>query len=168
MDTRRVEGIYPTIDEALRAVNRLRDEGYPRNNITLVANEDIRNAFTSDLNTESIDEADDNHSLWDKIKDAFTTDDSYDDPDYDVENDPLDAYRSEIREGQVAILVSGEPGVMDTGLAADSELFDDEEAIPERPGRTVVIDPDLKNPDDEETHTSPKIDDPEGPEQRDN
>lgn len=40
---KRVEGVYETIDEALRAVDRLRVEGYARKDIQVIANEDTRN-----------------------------------------------------------------------------------------------------------------------------
>ena len=104
--TRRVEGVYPTVDDALRAVDRLTDEGYSRDNIILVANEDVRNTFTANLNIEGMHEArltktEEDKSLWDSIKDLFTSDDFYDDPNYDVDNNPLFAHREKIKSGEV-------------------------------------------------------------------
>lgn len=112
--TRRVEGVYPTVDDALRAVDRLTDEGYSRDNIILVANEDVRNTFTANLNIEGMDEArltktEEDKSLWDSIKDLFTSDDFYDDPNYDVDNNPLFAHREKIKSGEIAVVVSDKP-----------------------------------------------------------
>lgn len=44
---KKLEGIYPNIEEALQAVDRLRDQGYTRDAITLVANEEIQGHFSS-------------------------------------------------------------------------------------------------------------------------
>jgi len=115
----RVEGVYPTVEEALQTVDRLRDQGYSRDNITLVANEEVRSNLSSDVDTEVTtrdegmnrsDSNDDDGSFWDSIKDAFTTDDSYDvsnydDPNYDSENDPVYEHRDAIRGGSIAVLV---------------------------------------------------------------
>lgn len=46
---KRVEGIYPNVEEALQAVDRLRDQGYTRDAITLVANEEIQGRFSSNV-----------------------------------------------------------------------------------------------------------------------
>lgn len=130
---RRVEGIYPNVEEALRAVDRLREQGYSRENITLVANDEVRRTFGSDVDADvstqdidqdrsmdRVDEGDEDRSVWESIKDFFTMDDTYDDanyddPNYDVENDPLYAHRSAITQGEIAVLVTGEP-TMDVGM----------------------------------------------------
>lgn len=125
---RRVEGIYPNVEEALRAVDRLREQGYSRENITLVANDEVRRTFGSDVDADvstqdidqdrsmdRVDEGDEDRSVWESIKDFFTMDDTYDDPNYDVENDPLYAHRSVITQGEIAVLVTGEP-TMDVGM----------------------------------------------------
>ncbi|MEY8292329.1 DUF2382 domain-containing protein [Carnobacteriaceae bacterium 52-44] len=125
---RRVEGIYPNVEEALRAVDRLREQGYSRENITLVANDEVRRTFGSDVDADvstqdidqdrsmdRVDEGDEDRSVWESIKDFFTMDDTYDDPNYDVENDPLYAHRSVITQGKIAVLVTGEP-TMDVGM----------------------------------------------------
>ena len=138
---KRVEGVYPSVEEALRAVERLRDEGYSRNNITLVANEDVRTRLSAeveaDVTTQKGDETrtdEDNKSFWESVKDAFTTDDSYDesnydDPNYDAENDPVYDYRESISEGHVAVLVSGGPNLNDSTAQNDSNKRSDEESI---------------------------------------
>lgn len=103
----RVEGVYATIDEALRAVDRLRLEGYARNDIKIVANEEVRNKVHANVqeNITPADEEferaeDEEHSFWDTIKDAFTMGE----PDYEEEH-PINEYRSQIEEGQVVVVV---------------------------------------------------------------
>lgn|SRR5699024_355045 len=121
---RRVEGVYNTVDEASEAVNRLRKQGYSRDDITLVANAEVRDKFAreidSEVDTEEMDtnhstsHAEDNdHSLWDSIKDFFTFDDSNDDPDYTTENDPLNKYRDAIKQGQIAVLVDEQTNTLE-------------------------------------------------------
>lgn len=117
MNNNRVEGVYNNVDEAMRAVEALRDRGYPRENITIVANEEVRDSFPWNVdaevttrNTDTTDSGDNDRSFWDSIKDAFTTDDSYsdsnyDNPDYDGENDPVYEYRDDINQGSIVVLV---------------------------------------------------------------
>jgi len=115
----RVEGVYSNAEEALRTVERLRDQGYHRDEISLVANEEVRNSFaksvdpnmTAQDNETPRSDADSNDgSFWDSIKDAFTMDESfdetnYDDPNYDRTNDPIYEHRNAIKEGSIAVLV---------------------------------------------------------------
>src|SRR5699024_10228000 len=96
--------------------------------ITVVANEEVRNRLSSNVDAEVTtedteqdhhsmdrsDRGDDDRSLWESIKDFFTMDDSYDEsnydrPDYDVDNDPVYPHREAIRRGEIVVLVSGEP-----------------------------------------------------------
>ncbi|MEY8292330.1 hypothetical protein AAK882_06745 [Carnobacteriaceae bacterium 52-44] len=142
---KRVEGIYPNVEEALQAVDRLRDQGYTRDAITLVANEEIQGRFSSNVDANittedrsmdrvdeettsqvtdthtndnrSMDRADNSEedkSFWDSVKDAFTFDNSSaDDSDYIAEEDPVYEYRDVISQGQVAVLISGDPEATD-------------------------------------------------------
>lgn len=132
---RRVEGVYATVEEAMSAVQRLRDQGYSRNDIFLVANADVRNNIpytmdaevTTDTDAAGAGAGDDDRSLWEKIKDAFTVDDdydasAYDHPDYDSSSDPLYAHRDDIANGNIVVMldadatpaVSGAPGYAST------------------------------------------------------
>lgn len=104
----KVEGVYTTVDEALRAVDRLRIEGYARNDIKIIANDETRNRVDSNVqeNISPADEEFDNteeedKSFWDAIKDAFTMSG----PDYE-DIDPLNAYKDNIDQGQVVVLVN--------------------------------------------------------------
>lgn len=117
---KRVEGVYPKVEEALQAIDRLRNQGYAHDEIILVANEEVREDLSSnvyaDVSQQDIDEndpKDDDQSFWDSIKDVFTTDDSYedekfDDPNYITEDDPIYEYKDLISKGHVAILIRGE------------------------------------------------------------
>lgn len=150
---KRVEGIYPNVEEALQAVDRLRDQGYTRDAITLVANEEIQGRFSSNIDAnittedrsmdrvddettsqvtdthtnddrsmDRTDESKEDKSFWDSVKDAFTFDDSStDNPDYIAEEDPVYEYREVISQGQVAVLVDGDPGTKDSTSIADAQ-----------------------------------------------
>jgi len=115
----RVEGVYPNTEEALRAVDRLRNQGYDRDSISIEANEEVRNSFASSVDTEPVNRTsdtdrsnddNDDDSFWESVKDAFTMGDSYDeaqykDPNYDSANDPVYEHREAISQGSVAVLV---------------------------------------------------------------
>lgn len=131
--SKRVEGVYPTIEEALAAVDRLKKQGYSRTDISVVANEEVRNSFsyttdvdvTADSSSSSAGN-EDHRSLWETIKDAFTMDDSYADTaysesGYDATTDPLYAYRDEISRGSVVVLVEEGTG---TGTFHNEHLRD--------------------------------------------
>jgi len=152
---KRVEGVYPVVDEALRAVDRLRAQGYSRDEITLVANEDTRRNLSSDVNAEvsSQDEEmnrsdDDDGSFWDSIKDAFTMDESYDDanyddPNYDSENDPVYEHREAISRGDVAVLVDEDANVEGT---TDQSTRPPHTDSPGTPGTRNPNNPNTGNP----------------------
>src|SRR5690625_933029 len=148
---KRVEGIYERVEDALSAVNTLKDKGYSRDQITLIANEEMRGSLCPDLDTNVQTESGDmtrtegmehdDRSWWDSIKDAFTMDDSYDDanyddPDYDMDNDPIYPYRDSIRKGQIAVVVTGDP--TGTDMDTDTDILD----------RTSDVNPTDPNMDD--------------------
>ena len=103
----KVEGVYETIDEALRAVDRLRVEGYARNDIQVITNDETRNRVDSNYKDnitpadEELDQTEDDQSFWDKIKDAFTMSG----PDYE-DNNSLTTYKDDIEQGQLVVLVN--------------------------------------------------------------
>ncbi len=103
----RVEGVYPTVDEALQAVDRLRVEGYARSDIKIIANDETRKRVNSNVQDnitpadEELDqEQEEDRSFWEAIKDAFTMSG----PDYEELN-PLNDYRDNIERGEVVVLV---------------------------------------------------------------
>lgn len=123
---RRVEGIYTNVDDAMNAVNRLHEEGYSRDDIKVVANATVRETMpftmdaevTSDTDTAGM-AGDDNRSLWDKIKDAFTVDE-YDAMQYG-EEDTIRQYHDDIENGHILVLVNddGRPMVSDSDPLTD-------------------------------------------------
>lgn len=171
----RVEGIYPEVQEALGAVDRLRNQGYARDNITIVANEEVRGNLSSNVYAEVETQDDDmtrssdeDQSFWESVKDAFSTDDSYDDsnnddPNYDRENDPVYEHRDAIRDGSVAVLVMGEPTVEDDMAntatnpdTVDPSVVNRDPVNPDPAINPAEVDPDrtkdnTRNDDDEES-----------------
>lgn len=114
--SKRLEGTYVSIDEAMMAVERLRDQGYGRNDIHVVADRSVRDSipFTMDAEISATDEArkgeaEDERSLWEKIKDAFTfneySEETYQDPTTNNSDDPLQEYRNDLAAGKVVVLV---------------------------------------------------------------
>lgn len=114
--SKRVEGVYPTINEALAAVERLRDQGYGAGAITLVANAEVRSALPYAGDADTVREADrpgeerEDRSFWEKVKDAFTWgghDDSslHIDSGYEASAEAPAAYQEEIEQGHIVILV---------------------------------------------------------------
>lgn len=117
-----VTGSYDSRDEALDVVHRLKNEGYQKQDIILYGNKSVANSIgdhegvnvTAD--TESVGDSQDNRdsdndgSLWDQIKGAFSTD-TYDDEDntqsvdYDQDNDVLYPYKDDIRNGKIVVAV---------------------------------------------------------------
>ena len=137
---KKVEGIYATVEEAMAAVERLSDQGYKRHSIYVVANEDVRRSIPFTLDAEVTTETDlredtseDNRSLWEKIKDAFTFD-QYDDthraePGYDASEDVLAAYREDLRRGSIVILLDDDTkGDFIANDTTDSSLEEDVKA----------------------------------------
>lgn len=119
--TKILEGIYATPWEAIAAVNRLKDEGYTRSDISVVANTAVHGNFLNSMQVDTtvdshaIKNLDEDHrSLWEKIKDAFTLDDPYDeeiysDPKYESVSTLLRGYQDQINEGGIAVLIEEEP-----------------------------------------------------------
>ncbi|MDE1548078.1 YsnF/AvaK domain-containing protein [Jeotgalibaca caeni] len=170
MMNKRVEGSYSNVTDAMYAVERLHGEGYERDDITLVANTSVRETipFTMDAevtsDTELREDGDDDRSLWDKIKDAFTVDDyddsRYDNADYDADADLLAPYRDDIDRGHIIVLVDGdaEPAVPadpdgysttpfndtvvdDTTVMQDPTLDVADPVMPVQPDLTTTPDP---------------------------
>lgn len=115
-----VEGSYATPQEAVEAVNRLQAEGYKKEDIRLVSNSETRSAFKEqsnvsvtaedsyDLNDNQMTD-EDNRSMWEKMKDAFSTDDETNENYANTsEDDPLYAYKGDITAGNIVVVVDGQ------------------------------------------------------------
>lgn len=113
-----VIGSYSTAEEATDVIERLRDEGYKREDIVVFANEQAAESFgftekmkaNVETAVDKTKEADEKPSLWDRIKDAFSFD-TYDETasndtmEYSAETDPLFDYRDDIVNGKIVVTV---------------------------------------------------------------
>lgn len=121
---KRIEGSYVRVEDAMHAVQRLKEEGYSSSDITVVANAAVRDSlpYTMDAfvstDTDRLEDGTDDRSMWEKIKEAFTMDDyevnRQDQMDYNPDTDPLSGYREEIEQGNVVVLVTED--VTPTGM----------------------------------------------------
>ncbi len=113
-----VIGSYSTREEALSVIEQLRDEGYDRDDIIIYTTKDAAQNFgfsgLSGIDVETnVDEVEGTHeerSLWERIKDTFTSntyeEDSYTEKaDDSVNDDPLYSYKEDIAAGKIVITV---------------------------------------------------------------
>lgn len=115
---KRLEGIYPTIDAALVAIELLKEQGYNVGDIAVVANADLHGNFPDHIDAEitlnsRVERTIDNsqQSIWRKLKNPhiegmyfrkFST--AYSPSSTFI--DPLFAYSHETSKGGIVILVS--------------------------------------------------------------
>lgn len=160
-----VEGSYDTPQEAMEVVKRLKREGYRADDIRLISNAAMRETFMNqtDVDITTTDHVerettDEDESLWDKIKDAFTVDDDYEDYSDDPDNDPLTNYRTDIEAGKIVVLVEGEP--VSTPTTDSTPVADADTRTTD--GETVrlkeeQLDVDTKEVQTGEVHVSKKV-----------
>lgn len=110
-----LEGIYPTIPDALAAIDNLKELGLHNENITVVASEIFHDSFPycidagTVLNSDTMfGELETSPCVWRKIKDSFLPDPEYTLNDYvaDSLEDILYPYKEEISAGNIAVLVN--------------------------------------------------------------
>ncbi|SFC52621.1 Heat induced stress protein YflT [Alkalibacterium subtropicum] len=156
-----VVGSYDTRDEALNIVHKLKDAGYQKENIILYANENVTQT-QSDYEAVNV-EADttptretretnkDDQSLWEQIKDAFSSD-TYDhderrrDASYNQEDDLLYPYRDDIKSGKVVVVLDGYKG-------EDLNQYNSAAAVHDTDGGTPRTTPVNRAEDDRATHS---------------
>lgn len=102
---KKVYGSYSNTGKARRAIDQLFEQGFTSSEIKVVSNTDLG----GELNYTQGDVEKDDKGLWDKIKDAFTSDD-YDENywERDLDNDErtaLQGYKSNLQSGEIVILV---------------------------------------------------------------
>ncbi|WP_423189231.1 hypothetical protein ACO1PF_11675 [Alkalibacterium sp. f15] len=118
---KKVIGSYSTKEEAFDIVDRLNNEGIPKQNIFLYLNKETAStlghhdaveivADNSDATSPEDTDKNDGRSMWDKIKDTFTSDiydyeDERNRDDYDQGTDVLYPYRDDIANGNVVVAV---------------------------------------------------------------
>jgi hypothetical protein len=112
-----LKGIYPTLPDALAAIDTLKELGHLHDDITVVASEHLNDGFPycidagAVLNSDGMfDELVDSPSLWNKVKDALSPDPEYTLDDYiaDSLKDILYPYKKEICAGNIVVLVDTE------------------------------------------------------------
>lgn len=113
-----VIGSYSTREEALSVIEQLRDEGYDRDDIIIYTTKDAAQNFgfsglsgiDVETNVDEVEGAHEERSLWERIKDTFTSntyeEDSYTEKaDDSVNDDPLYSYKEDIAAGKIVITV---------------------------------------------------------------
>ena len=106
---KQVEGSYTTKKEALQTIQKLKESGYSKDEILLVANKDIRDSFTKEMDISTASESsisgenEDDRSFWEKVKDAFTVEEP---SEKNSEEDPLYSYHDDLDKGNIIILVN--------------------------------------------------------------
>lgn len=111
-----VEGSYPTVRDALLAVERLRDAGHGKDEIFLVGDKNVQQELArySNLEVEDVDALagrteTDARSLWDRVREAFSVDNYdpgiYTREDRGNEEDALQAYQEEVAKGNILVLL---------------------------------------------------------------
>ncbi|MEG0475905.1 MAG: general stress protein, partial [Carnobacterium sp.] len=124
-----VEGSYATSQEAFAVVERLQSEGYKKDAIRLVSNATTKNNFmdqpdinvtTEDSYTQTTDHrTNDNRSMWEKIKDAFSAEDYDGNDSVRSEDDVLYNYQDDIAKGNSVVVVEGDPNAK--SMTADKD-----------------------------------------------
>lgn len=118
-----IEGSYKNQTEALQAIQRLREQGYQKKDIFLVANAEVRNSLPSATEAEVKAEGalstvgEDDRSLWEKIKDAFSIDE-YETRNY--EDEPLYAYKNDLDQGKFVVMIN------EKGSGVDEQIVNDQ------------------------------------------
>lgn len=108
---RYVEGSYTTSHDAFSAVKRLKEQGYRTEDIRLISNAEVHDTFVHEIDVDVRikgpyeDEMDADASLWEKVKDAFSTVENYGEDVKKPEDDPLYYYRADIDSGKIIVCV---------------------------------------------------------------
>lgn len=143
-----VKGSYATVEEANQAIEELTKQGYDRTLLTLVSNKDAYDRFSetadAQINTEH---ADSDESMWDKIKDVFSSDDSG----YEADEDVLEPYQDDMDDGKLILLVddfSSEAGATDFSNSTPPDTTNEHLASDSTDEGPTSIPPILDNEDD--------------------
>lgn len=128
MMNKKVEGLYSNVDEAMQAIDRLREEGYAQEDITFISNEAIRDQILTNRDVEissqegDIDHTGDDRSFWEALKDAFTLNESQEEDLNYGEGDHLIAgYREDIKKGNILILVDEDTDPKNASIQSNTE-----------------------------------------------
>lgn len=166
VDRRVVIGRYDNQDEVANEVRRLVDLGYPKNKITVYTDNNhashFRNTPGVDVKTEdtgqpSTQESDD-RSVWEQIKDAFSSDTyDYDEvserPEYTHDDDVLYPYRDDIAAGKAVIVVEDFREDTDT----NETMHDTSPTITDTDDDRREIPPNVGNPSEGNHEIPPRV-----------
>lgn len=113
---KRVVGSYTDEKETKRVIHHLMDQGFSKDQLTIYTNEEKRHLYSevenvqiaqpdADENTEAPHE---DKNFWESIRDAFKVreDHEFDDPDNNDDNDLLDSYREDLKDGRYVVVVN--------------------------------------------------------------
>lgn len=149
---RYVVGSYASPQEAVNAVNKLQEEGYQKEDITLISSTESKNSISNttdivgttnetDIDTEDKEKERDNRSIWKKIKESFSSNDSNEPGSSQSNDDLLDAYQQDIANGNIIVIVKGEPKKINSNESRPTDRV-----IPLDPISMLEADP-LVNPE---------------------
>ncbi|MCC5895861.1 MAG: DUF2382 domain-containing protein [Alkalibacterium sp.] len=163
-NSKTVIGSYDSRDEALDVVHKLKNDGYQKQDIILYGNKDVANSIGdhegvnvtadtgSDTDRHDTRDTDNDGSLWEQIKGAFSTD-TYDDDrsaeaDYNQDDDVLYPYRDDIKNGKIVVAVDNFRGE-DIDQYNSVRKVDDDRPPRETAPKTDTMDrPDTTNDND--------------------
>lgn len=115
-----VIGSYAGQDEALAIVNRLRSEGYTRNDITLYANPGISRTLHNSARVEAqsgdFSRTEKNVHVGDKLADAFSV--VSQEEDFSREHDFLLPFQPSLKAGKIVVAVDNYRGMTKDAKAA--------------------------------------------------
>lgn len=117
---RYVVGSYASPQEAVNAVKKLQEEGYQKEDISLISSTEAKKNISNttdivgttnktDIDAEDKKNDEDNRSIWKKIKESFSSNDSNESDPSQSKDDLLDAYQQDIANGNVIVVVKGAP-----------------------------------------------------------
>lgn len=116
---RYVVGSYAIPQEAVDAVKKLQEEGYQKEDITLISSTESRNSISNTTDVEvTTDDAvtggkpqdivQGDRTIWGKIKGAFSTDEYDATASTSSDDDPLYSYQKDLANGNIVVMVNGE------------------------------------------------------------
>ena len=109
---KKVYGSYMQAEEAIKAVEELKSQGYTRNQIRVVSTKDCGSDCNRDLEIEKPKKEGkkDDRSLWEKFRDVYTYSDYKQDywNTYVEEDEVLRTYKRNLESGEILVLIDSD------------------------------------------------------------
>ena len=109
---KKVHGSYMQAQDAIKAVEELKSQGYTRDQIRVVSTKDCVSDCNKDLKIENSkgESKKDDRSLWERFKDIYTYNDYKQDywNIYVEEDKVLRTYKRNLENGEIVVLVDSE------------------------------------------------------------